>query len=264
MRADLHIHTTASDGALTPTEVVKWAAESGLEVISVTDHDTVDGLEEAEEAAKSLGVRFVNGIEISAFSVSEIHILGYNIDRNNEEFLAALKGVKDMRKTRNALIGEKLYALGVSLDMDFEAEGVGRMNIARELVTQGYAKDVNEAFDKYLGIGGKAYCQTRRITPLDAVKLINSCGGLAVVAHPKKFLLDGRLSMLVEGLCKFGLKGLEVNYPSHNSKEINTLLQMCKRYKLLPTGGSDFHGDEDKKYAFELDERTKKALKVTP
>ncbi len=262
MKADLHLHTTASDGAMTPSEIVDWAVKGGLEVISVTDHDTVAGLEEAREAAKSRGIKFIDGIEISAFSVSEIHILGYNIDPKNEEFIGALENVKRLRQERNVKIGEKLKTLGVKLDLDFEAEGIGRMNIAREIVANGYACNVNAAFEKYLSVGGAAYCQSERISPLEAVKLINSCGGIACVAHPKKYLSDGRLDMLLSGLSKFGLKGLEVYYPNHGAKEIGALLQLCEKYRLTPTGGSDFHGEEDRNFAVDLPLKTIKALKI--
>ncbi len=247
---------------MSPSEIVEWAAKSGLEAISVTDHDTVAGLEEAREAAKSRGISFVDGIEISAFSVSEIHILGYNIDPENADFLYALENVKRLRKDRNIKIGEKLRSFGVALDLDFEADGIGRMNIARELVAEGYACNVNAAFEKYLSNGDKAYCQTERISPLEAVKLINLCGGIACVAHPKKYLLDGRLDMLLSGLSKFGLKGLEVYYPNHGSKEIGALLQLCEKYRLTATGGSDFHGEEDRNFVAELPLKTLKALKI--
>ncbi|MDE6303167.1 MAG: PHP domain-containing protein, partial [Clostridia bacterium] len=239
MISDLHLHTTASDGKLSPTEIVRWAKDGGLDVIAVTDHDTVDGIEEAEEEAKRLGIRFVRGIEISAYAVSEVHILGYNIDHKNADFLSALESVKQMRITRNAAIGAKLANLGIKLDMDFEGKGVGRMNIAREMVREGVCHDVNEAFEKYLSVGAKAYCAVRRVTPIEAVKLIESCGGFASVAHPKKYLLDGRLEMLISGLKPHGLKGLEVYYPGHSDKDIAQLLGLCKRYGLLPTGGSD-------------------------
>lgn len=262
MRADLHLHTTASDGKLTPVQTVRWAKDSGLEVIAVTDHDTVDGLDEACAEADRLNIRFVRGIEISAYAVSEIHILGYNIDDKNKDFLAALTSVKNMRVARNAEIGKKLSSLGIHLDMDFEANGVGRMNIARQMVQEGVCKDVNDAFDRYLTVGAKAYCTVRRVTPIEAVKLITECGGFASIAHPRKYLLDKRLEMLISGLKSFGLKGIEVNYPGHSEKDINQLRDLCRKYGLLPTGGSDYHGDEDKKFVFDLDGRTAKALKI--
>lgn len=262
MKADLHLHTTASDGKLSPAETVRWAKDSGLEVISVTDHDTVSGLDEAADEARRLGIRFVRGIEISSFSSIEIHILGYNIDDKDGDFLAALSSVKNMRKERNAQIGARLRGLGLDLDMDFEADGIGRMNIAREMVSVGYCRDINEAFDRFLGVGGRAYCAVRRVTPIEAVNIIKKCGGFASVAHPKKYLLDKRLDMILGGLAPIGLKGLEVNYPGHSDSEKSALTQECYKYALLPTGGSDFHGDEDKNFRFDLDARTAKALRI--
>jgi len=260
--ADLHIHTTASDGSMTPAKVVEWAKKGGLDVMAITDHDTVAGLEEGKEKAEGLGIKFVPGIELSTFSVCEIHILGYNIPYENKDFLAALDGVQNQRIERNKLIGNKLKSFGIDLGIDFSAKGLGRMNMAREMVAKGYAKDVTEAFDKWLGTSGKAYAEAKRLSPIDAVKLIKEYGGFASIAHPKKYLLDGRLDMLVEGLKRFGLDGLEVNYPSHTDKDRQDLQNLCKKYRLLETGGSDFHGDEDKDFTFELSPFTRRALHI--
>ena len=262
LKADLHLHTTASDGSMTPAKVVEWAKKGGLDVMAITDHDTVAGLAEGKAKAEELGIKFVPGIELSAFSVMEIHILGYNVPYENKEFLAALDGVQNQRIERNKLIGEKLRACGFDLDIDFSAKGVGRMNMAREMVAKGYAKDVPEAFDKWLGTGAKCYAEAKRLTPIDAVKLIKSFGGFASIAHPKKYLLDGRLEMLVEGLKRFGLDGLEVNYPSHTEDDKQKLVNLCKKFRLLETGGSDFHGDEDKDFIFNLSDFTRRALHI--
>ncbi len=262
MKADLHIHTTASDGAMSPKKIVQWAKRGGIEVMAVTDHDTVGGLDEAKAEAQALGIKFVGGIEISAFSNTEIHVLGYNIDYKNANFVEELEGVQNYRIQRNIRIGQKLKELGIALDFDFEAKGVGRMNIARQMVKQGYAEDVNAVFAKYLGVGGLAYFTTRRVTPIEAVKLIKKYGGFASLAHPKKFLQDGRLEMLISGLKPLGLDGLEVNYPGHSEQDIKALLTLCAKYSLLPTGGSDFHGEEDKDFVINLDGRTAKRLRV--
>ena len=233
LKADLHIHTTASDGSMTPTKVVDWAKKSGIEVMAITDHDTVGGLAEGKKRAEELGIKFVPGIELSTFSVCEIHILGYNIPYENEDFLLALDEAQNMRIERNKRIGEKLRANGIDLGIDFGARGLGRMNMAREMVKAGFVKDVQEAFEKWLGTGAKAYCESRRLSPIDAVKLIKEYGGFASIAHPKKYLLDGRLDMLVEGLKRFGLDGLEVNYPSHTDKDKQELVALTKKYRLL-------------------------------
>jgi predicted metal-dependent phosphoesterase TrpH len=260
MKADLHLHTTASDGAKTPSEVVKWAKEKGIEIMSVTDHDTVSGISEAAAAARGAGVKFVAGIEISTYSNCEIHILGYGIDYLNPEFLQELNMVKNQRKYRNVKIGERLKELGVELDYDFAAEGVGRMNIARQMIAQGYAKDANDAFERFLGTGAKAYVTVKRMTPVEAVKLLKKYGALCSVAHPKKLHSERKLDMLTAGLRPFGLNGLEVNYPGHSEQDKSDFSALLAKYNLYPTGGSDFHGDEDKDFVYDLDARTQKLL----
>lgn len=262
MLADLHIHTDASDGRLNPAEAVKWAKTHGIEIMSITDHDTVDGLLAGERAAREAGIKFVRGVEISAKLNFEVHILGYGIDIDDPKFLKGLDEVRRLRAARNAEIAERLERYGVKPDMDFEAAGVGRMNIARKMVEQGYCRDITEAFDKYLGTSGKAYCDMKRTSPADAVRLIAECGGFASLAHPKRLLLDGRLDKLLAELKPCGLRGLEVNYPSHYDSDRSALRALCKKYGLLPTGGSDYHGDEDKNFVFHLDSRVIEALKI--
>lgn len=188
MKADLHVHTTKSDGSLTPREVVRWAKNKGLDVMAITDHDSVAGLDEGRDEAKKLGIKFVGGIEFSTYSICEIHILGYNIDYKNPDFVQELQKVKDLRKERNVRIGQKLQDLGIKLDIDFASDGLGRMNMARELVKKGYCKDINDAFDTYLKPGAKAYCEAKRLTPVEAVKLIKKYGGGCIRRTPEKIL----------------------------------------------------------------------------
>ena len=239
MKADLHIHTNKSDGSLSPGEVVRWAKNKGLDVMAITDHDTVAGLDEGRDEAQKVGVKFVGGIELSTFSICEIHILGYNIDYKNPDFVQELQKVQDMRKDRNIRIGQKLKDLGIYVDIDFSANGLGRMNMARQLVKEGYCRDINDAFDRYLKPGAKAYCEAKRLTPVEAVKLIKKYGGFASVAHPKKYLLDKRLELLLGGLKQFGLDGIEINYPSHTEQDKIAFGKLAEKYRLLPTGGSD-------------------------
>ena len=262
MRADLHLHTSASDGLRSPQEVVEHMRMLGVELVSLTDHDSVDGLAEGEETCKELGMKFVPGIEISAHSKGEIHILGYNIDYKNPSFCEEIAKVKSLRRERNLLIGEKLAALGVSLDRDFSADGLGRMVIARRMVEKGCVKDVQDAFNRYLGPEGAAYADTRRISPLEAVRLITSFGGIAVLAHPKKYLQQKTLRLLVEGLRPFGLKGIETYYPTHSKDETETIAAIADRYGLVRTGGSDYHGDEDKPFEYRPSPSTLRALGV--
>lgn len=262
MKADLHVHTTRSDGSLSPREVVRWAKSKGLDVMAITDHDSVAGLDEGRDEARKLGIKFVGGIEFSTYSICEIHILGYNIDCKNLDFVQDLQNVQNMRKERNVCIGKKLEDLGIDLDIDFSADGLGRMNMARQMVKQGYCHDINDAFDRYLKPGAKAYCEAKRLTPVEAVKLIKKYGGFASVAHPKKYLLDKRLDILLGGLKQFGLDGMELNYPSHNEQDRKNFSALMEKYRLLPTGGSDFHGDEDKNFVYDLDPRTARRLMI--
>ncbi len=262
MRADLHTHSTASDGLLTPTELIKYVASLDAEVVSITDHDTVDGLDEGIEAARDAKVEFVPGIEISARSKTEIHILGYNIDYRNKDFVNFLEEIKDMRRSRNILIGKKLKELGVALNIDFEEKGLGRKNIANAMVEEGIVRTISEAFDCYLGTEGKAYVEAKRVTPLAAVKFISDFGGIPVIAHPKKFHYDKTLTLLIEGLKPVGLRGIETYYPGHTECDILELLGLAKRYGLIPTGGSDYHGDDEKSFIFDLPIITLRALKI--
>ncbi len=262
MKADLHLHTTCSDGAMTPTQVVRWAKNSGLELISITDHDSVSGVEEAIAEGEALGIKVIPGIEISSFSNCEIHILGYNIDYRNPDFKEELEGVKDMRKERNAAIFDKLNGLGINLDIDPTADGIGRLNMARQMVELGFCKDINDAFENYLGSHGKVYTEVKRTTPLEAVRLIGRYGGLSSLAHPKKYLQEGKLELLVSGLKIFRLGAIETDYPTHTEGERRALKSLADRYGLLQTGGSDFHGEEDRHFSVEPSAKTLRALKV--
>ncbi len=252
MIADLHTHSTASDGALSPSEVVRWAKSKGIEMLALTDHDSVDGLKEAKQEAKRLGIHFIEGIEISTFSICEIHILGYNMDYTSEDFAKDLRRVKDFRVERNMRIGSKLEKLGIHLDMDYSQDGLGRKIMAREMIARGYCVDTQEAFDKYLGVRGKAYCDVKRLTPIEAVQMINKYGGKSVIAHPKRYLLDNRLNALVGGLKAHGLNGIELHYPSHTDQDKKAFAQLAKQYNLIITGGSDYHGEDDRDFTVDL------------
>jgi len=247
---------------MTPTQLVNWAKRCALDVIAITDHDTLAGNDEAIRRGAEVGIKVLPGIEISAYAKFEIHILGYNIDGKNQAFLDALAETKRQRIERNVMLGDKLAALGIALDMDFCDDGVGRMNIARRMVAQKHVKDTKEALDRYLGPMGLAYVVTRRTLPFEAVKMIADCGGIAALAHPKKYGLDRGLELLIEGLIPYGLKGLEVFYPTHTEHETAILTGIAKKHKLIMTGGSDFHGDEDKDFIIDLPDDTKRVLKI--
>ena len=262
MKIDLHLHTTASDGSMTPTQVVDWAKRTGLDLIAITDHDSVSGIDEAIARGKEVGIRVLVGIEISSFSNCEIHVLGYNFDYKNPAFVEELAKIQGMRKVRNGAILRRLKELGLPLSFTEEMDGVGRLNMAKEMVERGYVKDINEAFEKYLGPKGIAYQEIKRTTPMDAVKLIKKYGGIASLAHPKKYLLDKKLDLLVGGLKAHGLDGIEVEYPRYNDHDKAEFTKIARKYNLVTTGGSDFHGDEDKDFQVTPDKNLLRVLKI--
>ena len=244
IKCDLHNHSYYSDGVYSPKQVIDMAISAGLDVVSITDHDTVAGVEEAIAYGKEKGIKVLAGVELSSFSRSEIHILGYNMDYKNPFFIQCIENVKNLRRGRNDRIFERLDELGVALDLEElnNAKGnVGRMHIAKQMLKQGYVKDVNEAFEKFLGTGGKAHIEAQRLSPLEAVKLIKRYGGVPVLAHPRRYHQDGVLNILLEGLIKYGLMGIEAYYPSHNETQVAYYKKLAADYNLIVTGGSDFH-----------------------
>jgi predicted metal-dependent phosphoesterase TrpH len=248
---DLHLHSTASDGTFTPTQVVELAREKGLEAIALTDHDSLAGVAEAKDAGKRLGIRVLSGVEISVEYVSKtVHMLAYCFDAGSAVLQAAMAKLVEGRDERNRKIVKRLAELGMTVDYDevvAEASGdvVARPHFARVLIRQGYVADMQEAFDKYLARGCPAYCERLRFSPDDAVALIREAGGVSVLAHPKFIVLhEGEnLDDLVRTLKKAGLAGIECHYSLHSEEETAEYLELAERYDLIVTGGSDFHGD---------------------
>lgn len=242
--ADLHIHTTASDGTLTPTQVVEVAAEIGLRAVSLCDHDTISGLEEAIAAGHRLGVDVVPGVEINTdVGPLEIHILGYFFNWRSEKFQARLEELKTARVKRGRKIVEKLQAIGVPVTVErvLQISGsasVGRPHIARAICETGYADSMNSAFGKYLIRGAPAFVERYRLTPQDAMNLIISAGGVTGLAHPAKLHRDG----LIPEFVKFGLRALEVYHGDAHTEISDRYNAIARHYNLIPTGGSDAHG----------------------
>jgi predicted metal-dependent phosphoesterase TrpH len=243
---DLHLHTTKSDGKLSPTELVQFVVKQGLHFISLTDHDTVDGIEEAaSETKRYSGMEFANGVEISANALGEeVHILGYFIDPLSSELLETLKRAQEDRANTGKLILNKLGELGMPVkweSVELLANGgtITRPHIAQAMIDAGYILTIQEAFDKYIGEGGPANVDRKRFSHTKAINLIQSSGGVAVLAHPARYVrgLEKRLPELVRA----GLVGLETYYKDYTPSEVNYLLSLCKFYKLIPTGGSDYH-----------------------
>jgi hypothetical protein len=246
---DLHVHTNASDGRYSPAELVALAAEKGLEALAVTDHDTLDGLSEALEAARNFpALRLIGGIEISSHSPgSEVHILGYFVRLQDAELLNHLALMRSSRTERAGAMVEKLRGLGFDICLErvreIAGEGnLGRPHIAQALLEKGYVSSLQEVFTLYLGQGCAAYVDRHKLSPAEAVSLITRAGGLAVLAHPTTV---GNLYELVPQLKAAGLAGLEVYYKDFSDDRRLELLQYARRHRLIATGGSDFHGIDE-------------------
>jgi predicted metal-dependent phosphoesterase TrpH len=243
---DLHLHSTASDGALPPEAVVRAARDAGLAAIALTDHDTVGGVEAARRAGESLGVRVVAGVELSAHDgAQEVHLLGLHLARV-DLMASALERFRDDRVTRAERIVGKLNALGVPVTVDAvlaESGGgaVGRPHVARALVKGGFVADEREAFYRYLAAGKKAYVDKPRLEVVDAVKLVHDAGGIVVWAHPGG---DGRRDR-VERFVEAGLDGIEVLHPSHTPDDTQRLGALADHLGLVRSGGSDWHGQRE-------------------
>lgn len=258
-QVDLHCHTTASDGLLTPTELVALAARRGLRVIAVTDHDSTEGLDEALTAARDRRIEVIPGVEINTdVPDGEVHVLGYFVDWHDGDFQVLLTRLRHGRLDRAERMVAKLAALGmpISLDRVLELAGdatVGRPHVAQVLIEAGYVASTDEAFDRYIGRHGPAYAERLRLTPAEATAHIRGAGGLPVLAHP--IVPDGTqnpgrpgtpdasspLALLPE-LCQAGLVGLEVYYTGYTAVITDILLDYARRFNLVPTGGSDYHG----------------------
>ena len=243
---DLHLHTLASDGRLSPTELVRLAARQGLKTVAVTDHDTTDGLAEAFEAAKKFpGLRIIPGIELSAdVPGDEVHVLGYFIDPDDAELQAELRRFREGRVDRAKTMVDKLDQLGIHVEWErvqhFAGDGaVGRPHIAMALVEAGYCQEPKDAFPEYLGRNGLAYVERVKLTPADAVGMIQRAGGAAVLAHPA-YMND--MEAGIASLSGIGLAGIEVHYAKYREDTIRQLARIARQYELIPCGGSDYHG----------------------
>lgn len=243
---DLHLHTTASDGRLSPTQLVRLAVAQGLKQVSISDHDTTEGLAEAYLAAEELGgLRIIPGIELSTdVPGDEIHMLGYFIRYADEGFQEVLRRFRRGRVERARMMVEKLAGLGINLEWErvqqIAGEGsVGRPHIALAMVEMGYCKEPREAFPEYLGRNGLAYVERPKMTPAEAVEMLVNVGGVPVLAHPGYLSdMETRIAELVD----VGLVGMEVHYAHYSSDSVQHLAQVAARFGLIPCGGSDYHG----------------------
>lgn len=247
---DLHAHTTASDGSLSPAELVQLAKGRGLTAVAVTDHDTVDGVQEAIEAGSKAGVDVVPGLEFSAeYSPGTMHLLGLEIDPYESNLRKELAKRRHDRDERNPRIAEALRQLGFDISME-EVEAaaggdvIGRPHFGKVMARKGYVASVDEAFEKYLNVGRPAYVPQERIAPALAIERITRAGGVAILAHPYQLRPRSpeHLDEIVRNLVDAGLQGIEVHYSQHTSEQIQAYAELAERYDLAKSGGSDFHG----------------------
>jgi predicted metal-dependent phosphoesterase TrpH len=246
---DLHAHTNRSDGTFTPTELVRLAAERGLDVVAVTDHDTTDGLGEAVAAGAELGVEVVPGVEFSAeYQGVSVHVLCYWMDPSNDELRAELRRLVDSRFRRGELMIDKLRALGypISFEQVRRIAGGGnivRPHVAQAMVEAGIVASEQEAFDRFIADGGPAHVPKHALDPVDAVGLIRRAGGVCVLAHPGMWgdqtAVPGEL---IEAMAEAGMAGLEVDHPDHSPEQREEYARVADRLGLIRTGGSDCHG----------------------
>jgi predicted metal-dependent phosphoesterase TrpH len=245
IKADLHTHTYYSDGKFSPSVLVRKAKDCGLNSISVTDHDNVDGIDEAIEAGRELNVEVIPGVELSSeCKGNEVHVLGYFMDYKSPKLQEHLVKFRELRKIRAGKIVEKLNALHVPLRMDDVMEqvrnsaSIGRPHVAYAMVEKNFVPNYYEAFMKYLGDNKPAYEKKPNISTKEAIQLITSAGGLSFVAHPGKTIRDELLIEIMEN----GIDGIEVVHPSHSAEDVRYFQGMASQYFLLESGGSDFHG----------------------
>ncbi len=245
MKADLHLHTTASDGRLTPVEIVERAAHIGLSVIAITDHDCVDGIQGALDAAESSQVLVIPGIEISTETPKgEVHILGYFIDYRHPGLLRTLDELRASRLDRGRRMVAKLAEMDVQLEwervLQLASGGtVGRPHIAQAMLERGYVSTLKEAFAQYIGRGGPAYVERKKLTPTEAITAILEADGLPFLAHPGNI---NNLESFILELKSDGLVGLEVYYSTYPPDKMARLRALADRCDLIASGGSDYHG----------------------
>ena len=246
---DLHVHSNASDGTLTPSEVVTAAKEAGLLAMALTDHDTVAGVKEAKIKADELGIELIPGVEISCHAFGkEIHILGFFLNEEDPDFLEYLANLREIRDSRNLKMLELFQKDGFPITMEKLEHGnpntvITRAHFARVLIEEGIVPSKDAAFKKYLSDGKKYYVQRSEIKPKDAIAHIKQAGGVAVLAHPFEYHFSKQqLIDLIEELVSYGLSGIEVYHSNNYVEQSSFLRELTHRYHLAATGGSDFHG----------------------
>lgn len=247
---DLHTHSTASDGTMSPKELAVFAKENGLAAVALTDHDTVDGVREFCDECERLGIEGISGVEISTKYKTELHIVGLFVDIYDVRFTERLRALKNSRSVRNGEMLKLLQNNGFDIDENdilsqkdgATLENTGRAHIAHVMVEKGYALDTQDAFDRYLKKGAAFYVSRKTCTPEEAIEMIKNAGGIAVLAHPC-FISHNRdeLCELLKRLKNAGLDAMECYYSEHTAEFKDLCLDLCKEFGLMPGGGSDFH-----------------------
>ena len=247
-RVDLHLHTTASDGRCTPSELVERVRAAGITVMAVTDHDTTDGVRDAQARGAELGVAVVPGIEITAVEEGrDVHMLAYFVDADDPALAAFLRQQRLSRVTRVQAIGARLAELGMPVDLGAviaEAQlhahrSIGRPQVARAMIAKGYVADMRQAFDRWLGQDAPAFVPRAGVAPEEVVAVVHRAGGLVSLAHPGRTRIDHRIAALRDA----GLDALEVYHSDHDASDVARYHEMALALGLLASGGSDYHGD---------------------
>lgn len=248
-QVDLHVHSTKSDGTYTPTELVNYAIEKGLTAFALTDHDTVDGIDEALEAAKDKPITVIPGIEYSTeYHNRDVHIVGLFIDHKSPVFVEYLQHFKESRDNRNYKLCTNLQNAGLDISYEelmdsFPGAVITRAHYAKLLLSKGYVKSMKEAFDRYLGDHTPYFVHREKITPEEVIQVTLQAGGVPILAHPTLYKLGKeQLDILVSTLTEKGLKGIECVYSTYTNSDEREIKALAAKYNLLPSGGSDFHG----------------------
>lgn len=247
---DLHVHSTFSDGTMTPTELVRYAKKKGLKAIAITDHDTVNGIEEALIEGQKLGVEIVPGVEITCDYGREVHVLGLELDYKSDHLKKKLAILCRDREVRNLKVINRLNELGYDITLEEVKkaaydEMILRPHIAAVMVTKGYASSIREAFNKFLGEGKPAYFKKGSFEASKAIELIKKAKGIPIIAHPGLLkAAPQETEMIIVELKTLGLEGIEVFHSDHDEQTTKMLLGIAKKHNLLISGGSDFHGTQ--------------------
>lgn len=248
-KIDLHVHSTESDGTLTPTELVDEAIKANLSAFALTDHDTVNGIAEARKAAAATSIELVPGVELSTeYKEKEVHMVGLFLDETNPKLLEHLSRFRDNRDNRNQKMYQKLQEEGFDITEEalremFPDAVLTRAHVARFLVEKGYITSISVAFEKYIGDGCRCYVEREKITPQEAIDLIHEAGGIAILAHPILYhMSDQRLRELISDCKEHGLEGIEALYSTYQPGDERYIRRLASEYDLKLSGGSDFHG----------------------